>query len=204
MSMVIDENAIPDALDRLKHPPALVITDSQAFSKVAADVPQEILLTSFSILFARYKSNLKDLVIGTTAIDNLKPGDRVLIAEACTHHPITDDIGREKIPRWLTTHVGGALDFQHVQGHDFPDDISSYKLSIHCGGCMLNRREILTRLFHCRREGLPVSNYGLTIAYLLGIFERALAPFPDALNAYRENRAHANKERHDRLMAAGR
>jgi hypothetical protein len=127
-------------------------------------------------------------VLGTLAIDRLKPGDRVLIAESCSHHPIGEDIGRVKIPRWLTQYVGGKLEFQTAQGHDFPEDLPSYKLVVHCGACMTNRREVLTRLLHCRQAGVPVTNYGLTIAYSLGIFERALAPFPAALDAYRRTR----------------
>jgi len=143
-------------------------------------------MTSFSILFARQKGDLRQFVEGAMAIEGLRPGDRVLLAEACSHHPIGDDIGRVKIPRWLKQYVGGELAFETVQGHDFPDDLARYKLMVHCGACMWNRREMLTRLLRCRLLGLPVANYGMTIAYTLGIFERALAPFPDALEAYRQ------------------
>jgi predicted GTPase len=137
-------------------------------------------LTSFSILMARFKGDLLTQVQGTLAIDRLRAGDRVLIAEACSHHPIGEDIGRVKIPRWLTQYVGGKLLFDHVQGHDFPSNLSSYKLVIHCGACMWNRREMLSRLMRCQQAGVPITNYGLTIAYSLGIFDRALAPFPAA------------------------
>lgn len=183
--MVVKERELRTALDRLKHPPKLVVTDSQAFLKVAADTPPEIPMTSFSILFARFRGDLLAQVEGTLAIDRLRPGDRVLIAEACSHHPIAEDIGRVKIPRWLTQYVGGKLDILHVQGHDFPDDVAPYKLIVHCGACTINRREVLNRLLRCRAARVPMTNYGLTIAYSLGIFERALSPFPAALEAYR-------------------
>jgi len=186
--LVVKERELRAALERLNRPPKLVVTDSQAFLKVAADTPPEIPLTSFSILFARFKGDLTTQTLGALAVEKLKPGDKVLIAEACSHHPIADDIGRVKIPRWLTQYVGGKLNFTTVQGHDFPDDLSSYQLVIHCGACMWNRREMLSRLLHCRRAGVPITNYGLAIAYSLGIFERALAPFPAALEAYRAAR----------------
>jgi len=183
--MVVKERELRDALDRLSRPPKLVVTDSQGFLKVAGDTPKEIPLTSFSILFARYKGDLSEFVRGVMAIERLKPGDRILIAEACSHHPIGDDIGRVKIPRWLSQYIGGKLEIDTVQGHDFPEDISPYKLIVHCGGCMGNRREMLSRLLYCRRQGVPITNYGLTIAYSLGILERALSPFPGALEIYR-------------------
>ena len=183
--LVVKERELRGALARLTAPPRLVVTDSQAFLKVAADAPRDVPLTSFSILFARFKGDLAEQVRGALAVDNLRPGDHVLIAEACTHHPIADDIGRIKIPRWLTQFVGGALQFSHVQGHDFPADLSPFKLVIHCGACMWNRREMLTRILTCRRAGVPITNYGLVISYSLGIFERALAPFPAALDIAR-------------------
>jgi len=183
--MVVKERELRDALDRLKRPPALVVTDSQAFLKVGGDTPGEIPMTSFSILFARQKGDLSEFVRGACAIERLAPGDPVLIAESCSHHPIGDDIGRVKIPRWLTQYVGGNLDFHFTQGHDFPEDLSKYRLLVHCGACMWNRREVLSRMLRCRMAGVPVCNYGMTIAYTLGIFERALGPFPDALDTYR-------------------
>jgi [FeFe] hydrogenase H-cluster maturation GTPase HydF len=183
--MVVKERELREAFDRLKRPPALVVTDSQGFLKVAADTPAEIPLTGFSVLFARAKGDLSEFVRGAMAIESLCPGDRVLVAEACSHHPIGEDIGRVKIPRWLTQYVGGKLDFQFVQGHDFPADLSEYSLVVHCGGCMWNRREMLSRQLRCRQAGVPIANYGLTIAYSLGIFSRALAPFPAAAEVYR-------------------
>lgn len=183
--MVVKDRELRGALDRLNGPPKLVVTDSQAFGRVAAEVPEDVMLTGFSILFSRFKGDLVSQVLGAMAIDELRPGDRVLVAEACSHHPIEEDIGRVKIPNWLRQHVGGELEFMHVQGHDFPADLGSYKLVIHCGACMQNRREVLGRLMRCQQAGVPVTNYGLAIAYALGLFERALGPFPAALEAYR-------------------
>lgn len=185
--MVVKERELRDALERLKRPPALVVTDSQAFLKVAGDTPDDVLMTSFSILFARFKGDLVAFVRGARAIERLAPGDKVLICESCSHHPIGEDIGRVKLPRWLRQYVGGKLEFSHVQGHDFPDDLASYRLVIHCGACMWNRREMLSRIIRCQQAGVPMTNYGLAIAYSLGIFERALRPFPAALEAYHGN-----------------
>jgi [FeFe] hydrogenase H-cluster maturation GTPase HydF len=185
LCMVVKERELRTALDRLKTPPKLVVTDSQAFLKVAADTPPDVPLTSFSILMARFKGDLAAQVEGTLAVEKLRSGDRVLIAEACTHHPIGEDIGRVKIPRWLTQYTGVKLDFVPMQGRDFPDDLSSYKLVIHCGACMWNRRQMLSRIMECQQAGVPITNYGLTIAYSLGIFQRALQPFPAAMARYR-------------------
>lgn len=185
-ALVVKERELREALDRLKRKPALVVTDSQAFLKVAADTPPDVPLTSFSILFARQKGDLLQFARGALAIDSLKPGDRIAMAEACSHHPIGEDIGRVKIPRWLGQYVGGALSVDQVQGRDFLADPKDYKLVIHCGSCMLNRREVLSRIFACNRAGVPITNYGMAIAYSLGIFERALQPFPAALDAYRQ------------------
>jgi [FeFe] hydrogenase H-cluster maturation GTPase HydF len=183
--IMVKERELRAALDRLNRPPKLVVTDSSCFLKVAADVPNSVPLTSFSILFARFKGDLVSQAVDTLAVERLRPGDRVLIAEACSHHPIADDIGRVKIPRWLRQFVGGQLRFDVVQGHDFPEDLRGYNLVIHCGACMWNRREMLSRLVLCRAAGVPITNYGLVIAYSLGIFERALEPFPAALEACR-------------------
>ena len=182
--MVVKERELREALSRLNKPPRLVVTDSQAFLKVAADTPPEIPLTSFSILFARHQGDLAEMVRGAMAIDELRPGDKVLIAEACSHHPIGEDIGTVKIPRWLTQYVGGKLLFQHERGHDFPANLSEFKLIIHCGACMWNRRAMLSRLMKAKQAGVPLTNYGLTIAYSLGIFERALQPFPGVQEIY--------------------
>jgi [FeFe] hydrogenase H-cluster maturation GTPase HydF len=182
--LVVREQGLRDALARLNRPPRLVITDSQAFREVAADTPRDVPLTSFSILMSRLNGDLNTQVLGTLAIGQLQPGDRVLIAEACAHHPITEDIGRVKIPRWLAGQVGGEPCFDHVQGHDFPADLSPYRLVVHCGACMWNRREMLSRILRCQQAGVPITNYGLTIAHSLGILERALEPFPAALELY--------------------
>lgn len=184
LCMVVKERELRSALERLKTPPRLVVTDSQAFLKVTADTPPDVPLTSFSILMARFKGDLTAQVEGAMAIENLRGGDRVLIAEACTHHPIGEDIGRVKIPRWLTLYTGAKLEFVPMQGRDFPEDLSSYKLVIHCGACMWNRRQMLSRIMQCREAGVPITNYGLTIAYSLGIFARALEPFPAAKARY--------------------
>ena len=188
LSLVAREHELPQALQRLKAPPRLVVTDSQAFRKVAADTPPDVPITSFSILFARFQADLPEMVRGTAGIDALRPGSRVLVAESCAHHPIGDDIGRVKIPAWLRRYTGAALEFVHVQGRDFPEDLSPYSLVIHCGGCMGNRREMLSRILRCRRARVPITNYGLAIATSLGILERALGPFPAALQALRESR----------------
>jgi len=184
-SVVVKERELREALARFNKPPKLVVTDSQAFLKVAADTPNEIPLTSFSILFARFQGDLNEMVKGAIAIDKLKTGDKVLIAEACSHHPIGEDIGTVKIPRWLTQYVGGKLQIDNMRGHDFPENLSEYKIIIHCGACMWNRREMLSRIMKARAAGVPITNYGLTIAYSLGIFERALQPFPAALSVYK-------------------
>jgi len=178
LSLVVKESELKTALTNLKQPPALVVTDSQAFREVAAVVPPNVPMTGFSVLYSRFKGDLVSQTQGAFAVDTLRPGDHVLIAESCSHHPIEDDIGRIKIPQWLNQYVGGPLHFTTVQGQDFPDDLSPYKLVIHCGACMWNRRLMLNRILQCRRAGVPITNYGLVIAYSLGIFERALRPFP--------------------------
>ena len=178
-SMVVTDKGLAAGLANLKKPPALVVTDSQAFQKVASLTPDNIALTSFSILFARLKGDLKTLVQGSLAISTLQPGDRVLVAETCSHHPIEGDIGREKIPRLIQNFTGAALHFDTVQGHDFGPNLKDYKLVIHCGGCVHNRREMLTRILRCQEAGVPITNYGLSIAYALGIFPRALASFAE-------------------------
>ena len=189
LAFVTQDRELRRALERLNKPPALVVTDSQAFLKVAADVPPGVPMTSFSILMARFQGDLAEQVRGTLAIERLADDDHVLVAETCTHHPIGDDIGRVKIPRWLGHYTGASLRFTHVQGRDFPADLSPYRLVVHCGNCTGNRREMLSRIHRCREAGVPITNYGLTIAYSLGIFERALAPFPSALEVYRATHA---------------
>jgi [FeFe] hydrogenase H-cluster maturation GTPase HydF len=188
LALVLQERDLRDGLARLTRPPALVVTDSQAFQQVAADVPAGVPMTSFSILMSRFQGDLVEQVRGTLGIERLRAGDHVLVAEACSHHPIGEDIGRVKIPRWLTQYVGAPLEFAHVQGRDFPRDPSPYRLVVHCGNCMGNRRELMSRILRCREAGVPITNYGLTIAYSLGIFERALEPFPAALETFRATR----------------
>ncbi|MDR0498819.1 MAG: [FeFe] hydrogenase H-cluster maturation GTPase HydF [Holophagales bacterium] len=180
--MVCQQDGIPSALENLRNPPAIVITDSQAFDLVSEKVPESVPMTSFSILMARFQGDLTEMVRSAKAISNLKEGDRVLILETCSHHPTGDDIGRVKIPNWLRKFVGAQLKFEHAHGRDFPENLSPYKLVIHCGNCMGNRREMLNRIHRCRSVGVPITNYGLTIAYSLGILERALKPFPNVLD----------------------
>ncbi|MDM7915239.1 MAG: [FeFe] hydrogenase H-cluster maturation GTPase HydF [Candidatus Eisenbacteria bacterium] len=185
-SVVVQVPELARTIARLAaEPPALVVTDSQAFAEVARQTPPEIPMTSFSILFSRQKGDLAEFARGAGTIAGLRPGDRVLIAEACTHHPIGEDIGRVKIPRWLSEKAGGALDVHISQGHDFPPDLRSYRLVVHCGSCMLTRREVLSRILKCRQAGVPITNYGMAIAWTLGVFERALRPFPGVLDAMR-------------------
>ena len=176
LSYVVKESELKQALDNLKEPPALVITDSQAFKTVAEIVPESIPLTSFSILFARLKGDLKAFEEGASAIENLKDGDKVLILESCTHHAIEDDIGRVKIPNLLRKKTGKNLIIENYAGHDFPE-ISGYKLIIHCGACMTNRREVLSRILKASEKGVPITNYGITISYCLGILPRAIKIF---------------------------
>ncbi|OPY71080.1 MAG: tRNA modification GTPase MnmE [Syntrophorhabdaceae bacterium PtaU1.Bin034] len=187
MTLVVKERELKAALASLKDKPRLVVTDSQAFLKVAADTPKDVLMTSFSILFARYKGDLATLVMGAKAIEDLVPGDKVLVAEACTHHRVEDDIGTVKIPRWLRQIVGGALNFKWVSGLELPSGLEDYKLIIHCGACMINRKEMLHRLMMAQAAGVPVVNYGVLIAYVLGILKRALRPFPEARLLFEES-----------------
>ena len=176
LSYVVKESELKEALDNLKTPPSLVVTDSQAFKQVSEIVPEEIPLTSFSILFARLKGDLKAFIDGAGAIDRLEDGDKVLILESCTHHAIEDDIGRVKIPNWLRKKTGKNLIIDNYAGHDFPD-ISDYSLIIHCGACMTNRREVLSRILTANKKGIPITNYGVTISYCLGILPRAVQIF---------------------------
>lgn len=178
LSYVVKESELKDALDNLKTPPALVVTDSQAFKKVSEIVPENVSLTSFSILFARLKGDLDEFVNGAKAIENLKDGDMVLILESCTHHAIEDDIGRVKIPNLLRKKTGKNLVIHNYAGHDFPD-IKDYKLIIHCGACMTNRREVLSRVLIANQNNIPITNYGVVISYCLGILPRAIKIFTE-------------------------
>ena len=187
MAYVVKERELKGALAKLKDKPRLVVTDSQAFLKVAADTPKDVPMTSFSILFARHKGNLVTLAEGAKAVESLVPGDRVLVSEACTHHRVEDDIGTVKIPRWLNQLVGGPLEYTWVSGLELPKDLSGYKLIIHCGACMINRKEMLHRLMVAQHAGIPVVNYGVLIAYVMGILPRALKPFPEVAHIMEES-----------------
>ena len=181
ISMVCRETELPQTAS-LKSPPSLVVTDSQAFGKVSRDVPDDIRLTSFSILFARYKGDLAQAVRGAAMLDKLKDGDTVLISEGCTHHRQCEDIGTVKLPNWVRKHTGKQLNFEFTSGGEFPEDLSKYALIIHCGGCMLNEREMKSRVRHAVDSGVPITNYGVAIAHMHGILRRTLSPFPDILH----------------------
>ncbi len=176
LSYSVKVSELAEAINNLKESPALVVTDSQAFREVSQIVPENIPLTSFSILFARLKGDLKAFAEGAKAIDELKDGDKVLILESCTHHAIEDDIGRVKIPNLLLKKTGKNLVIENYAGHDLPD-ISKYNLIIHCGACMTNRREVLSRILLANEKGIPITNYGMTISYCLGIMDRAMKIF---------------------------
>lgn len=179
VSVVVKENGLKDALGQLNKKPKMVITDSQVFAQVAADTPEDIQLTSFSILMARYKGNLEQAVRGVTALDELEDGDMVLISEGCTHHRQCDDIGTVKIPRWIREYTGKDVQIVTSSGTEFPDDLKKYKLIIHCGGCMLNEREMKYRLSCAADQEVPMTNYGIMIAYVKGILKRSVQVFPD-------------------------
>ena len=178
MAYVVKERELKECIANMKQTPRIVITDSQAFLKADADTPPDVLLTSFSILFARYKGNLEVLVAGAKTLLALKPGDKVLMSEGCTHHRVEDDIGTVKLPRWIRQFVGGEIQFEWSSGMTFPTNLSQYKLVVHCGACMLNRREMLARIVEAQEQGVPIVNYGVAIAALQGILPRALSPFP--------------------------
>lgn len=191
--MVVKEREYRNALENLKNPPDIVICDSQVVQKMVADTPSNVKCTTFSILFSRYKGDLIEQVRGAAAIDRLKPNDKILIAEACSHHAVEDDIGRVKIPRWIRQYVGFDIQVDSCAGRDFPENLNEYKLIIHCGGCMITRREMLFRLHHAKNATIPITNYGVCISVLQGVLKRALEPFPAALDAY--ERALAKKGR---------
>ncbi|HPF54356.1 MAG TPA: [FeFe] hydrogenase H-cluster maturation GTPase HydF [Eubacteriales bacterium] len=179
IAAAVKEDRLKEALSGLKTPPAMVITDSQAFRRVSTDTPSSIPLTSFSILMARYKGTLEQSVKGAAAIDRLKDGDTVLISEGCTHHRQCGDIGTVKIPRWLAAHCGCKLNIETTSGTEFPDDLSKYAVILHCGGCMLNEREMRCRYKCAMDQGVPMTNYGVVIAHMNGILKRSLSLFPD-------------------------
>ena len=176
-ALVCRDTELSQTLQALAVPPRIVITDSQVFGKVSQLVPPEVPLTSFSILMARYKGDLGQTLAGAAAVDSLRDGDKVLICEGCTHHRQCDDIGTVKLPNWIRRHTGAQPEFQFTSGGDFPEDLREYKLVVHCGGCMLPQRQMRYRLRCCADQGVPVTNYGMLIAYMNGILRRATAPF---------------------------
>ncbi len=184
--VVCRDTELPAALSKLSVKPKLVITDSQAFGKVSKLVPPDVLLTSFSILFARYKGKLLSAVKGAAALDKLLDGDKVLISEGCTHHRQCGDIGTQKLPRMISEYTGKNINFEFTSGKDFPEDLSEYALVVHCGGCMLTEREVQYRASLAEDFGVPFSNYGITIAHTHGILARSLEPFPDIPNEFKK------------------
>ena len=180
-SMVVRETGVKEALERLAGRPRLVVTDSQVFKRVSADTPEDIPLTSFSILFARYKGELFPMVQGIKALDLVRDGDKILICEGCTHHRQCNDIGTVKLPGWIRAYTGASPEFVFTSGTEFPDDLSPYHMIIHCGGCMLNAREMRYRLQCAQDQGIPMTNYGMIIAHTQGILRRSLEPFSEGL-----------------------
>ncbi len=181
LAVVTRDKELVKTLEALKNPPALVITDSQAFGYVSSVLPEGVPLTSFSILFARYKGNLPTLARGAAMLDKLSDGDKVLISEGCTHHRQCNDIGTVKLPGWIKKHSGKELEFEFTSGGEFPEDLSDYALVVHCGGCMLNEREMQYRIRQAEDSGVPITNYGTAIAHMNGILKRSLEPFGDIL-----------------------
>ena len=184
ISLVTRETKLTRTLESLRESPRLVITDSQAFGIVDKLVPKNVQLTSFSILFARYKGNLRQAILGAAQLNSLQDGDTVLISEGCTHHRQCGDIGTEKLPNWIRRFTGKDVQFSFTAGNEFPEDVSKYALVVHCGGCMLNEREMQYRLRHSAERNVPMTNYGIAIAHMHGILDRALAPFPDLHQAW--------------------
>ncbi len=174
MSIVVKETQLESALKALKEPPAIVVTDSQAFETVSEIVPREVPLTSFSILMARFKGTLGYAVEGARQLDRLKDGDKILISEGCTHHRQCDDIGTVKLPRWIKNYCKKQVEFEFTSGGEFPEELSQYALIVHCGGCMLNEREMKYRAAHAKESGIAMTNYGIIIAYINGILERSI------------------------------
>ncbi|NLC47696.1 MAG: [FeFe] hydrogenase H-cluster maturation GTPase HydF [Firmicutes bacterium] len=177
MALVAKDTELEDLLNSLNKQPDLVITDSQIFNRVSQMIPEEVPLTSFSIIMSRYKGELSTFIKGANAIDKLKPGDRVLIAEACTHHPLENDIGRQKLPALLEAKAGGKLEIDIKAGADFPEDLTPYKLILHCGACMLNRKQMLSRIIRAEQQNVPITNYGMAFAHAAGILKRATCMF---------------------------
>lgn len=182
LSLVVRDTELKDTLEHFRAQgirPRLVVTDSQAFARVSRDTPEDITLTSFSILFARYKGELETQLKGVSSLSSLEDGDRILISEGCTHHRQCGDIGTSKIPDWIRNYTGKKPAFEFTSGTEFPEDVSSYKMVVHCGGCMLNEREMKYRIACCQDQGVPITNYGILIAQVTGILKRSLEPFPE-------------------------
>lgn len=184
-AIIVKEQEYAHLLTRLTSKPDIVVCDSQVVQKMVADTPEDVPCTTFSILFARFKGDLIEEVKGAAQIEKLKKGDKVLISEACSHHPAEDDIGRVKIPRWLRQFTGLNLEIDVCSGRDYPQNLDNYKLIIHCGACMLTRREMISRIKKASDENVPITNYGVAISLLQGVLQRVLTPFPAALDAYR-------------------
>ena len=182
LSLVVRDTELKSTLELFRSQgikPKLVVTDSQAFARVSKDTPEDITLTSFSILFSRYKGEMDAQLLGVNALSTVKDGDRILISEGCTHHRQCDDIGTYKLPKWIREYTGKEPVFEFTSGTEFPDDVTSYKMVIHCGGCMLNEREMKYRIACCQDQNVPITNYGIAIAQMTGILKRSLEPFPE-------------------------
>lgn len=186
-AMVVKENEYAQALKTLNKPPDIVVCDSQVVLKMVADTPKDVKCTTFSILFSRYKGDLVEAAHGAGFINKIQQGDKILIAEACSHHAIEDDIGRIKIPKWLKQYLGINVKIDVCAGRDYPENLSQYKLIIHCGACMITKREMLSRIQKAREANVPITNYGICISLLQGVIERVLSPFPEALEVYKTN-----------------
>ncbi len=186
-ALVTKKAEVRSEIDKLQKKPKIVVTDSQVFEKVSEAVAEDILMTGFSVLFARYKGDLNTFVRGAKAMEKLKAGDKVLVAEACTHRRQQDDIGTVKIPNWVHDKISSEIKFEHVSGREFPENLTDYDVILHCGSCMLNRKEVLSRLKEAENVGVPVINYGIGIAWLHGILDRALKPFPEALKLWQQD-----------------
>ncbi len=194
-ALIVKERELRSALDNLKRPPDIVVCDSQVVLKMTADTPPDVRCTTFSILFARNKGDLSELVRGSAAIEGLDSNSRILIAEACSHHALEDDIGRVKIPRWLRQYTGCQLSIEHTKGRDYPENIGEYDLVIHCGSCMLTRRETIVRIEKAKQAGVSITNYGVCISFVQGVLKRVLEPFPAAYEAYLRELERVRQER---------
>jgi [FeFe] hydrogenase H-cluster maturation GTPase HydF len=188
-TLVVKEREYAHMLTKLKTPPDIVVCDSQVVLKMVADTPPEVKCSTFSILFSRLKGELIEAVRGVRVLEKIKKGDKILIAEACSHHAIEDDIGRVKIPRWIRQYIGTDIVVDTYAGRDYPKNLSDYKMVIHCGACMLTRREMLYRIFKAREAGVAITNYGVCIAYVQGVLRRVLSPFPAALQVFDEQKS---------------